>query len=268
MRGEAVKRLEKSSSMVFDLYLPEFWEKEIHPYLGSRLGAWRYRFPRALESSRSKAFIRYYDRSAFATPGVLEAVLEDRMRTLNAALITNTVQPLENVVCEGLAAMLPAGEGGFRDGQTPLLRILSFLEPPQLVQARLVQPLPGKRLSFGQLTYRTFTEQVPVNPKLTKHCQKVGAAPVPLLNRKSWIPAASGWFGKTYYFHPDSKATTWSGGIIERVSVLPLLQPERGTFGNSGHIVERAAGKFIVENHVVIEKLVNEPQKPWRILHF
>ena len=255
-----VLRAAKSTPYVLDQFLPEFWERTFHPHLGL-LGTIRYRFKSSTLTSISNARLRLrYD-----TDTRFEAVVEDRFRVMNAMLNVKDVpvQELWQVVTEPLAKQLPLRMNKPRSN-IPIFRVVGLSERPQLVQSRIFRlPLPNSAevINFSQITMRLVTDQSPVKVE-----QKYPVDPVPLLDRKAYLPAARPRDGRVYYYDPKSDDRTYRP-VVERFSAFPLLDASRGTFGNSGRVIgiDRDKKLYTVENFVVMERRLIDPQTKWRI---
>jgi hypothetical protein len=257
-------RKARATPFLIDQYLPEFWERRLHPYLGAA-GTLRYRFTNGTISSLAYLRLRFkYD-----TDTRFDTIVEDRFRLMNACMTLNEApqQELLQAVTEPLAAELPIRPNRVPP-QTPFFRVIRLVEKPSLMQSRLFYvPTPDKqeKIRFAQMTFRLLTEQSPVRNEKEYPVDAVGFE-----ERKVWLPAARPRDGRIYYFDPTSTENRTYRPISERFSPMPILKRNRGTFGNSGRVLEISKDKklYQVENYVVLERRVAEPETAWRIHHF
>jgi hypothetical protein len=150
-----------------------------------------------------------------------------------------------------------------------VFRLVRLLERPRLMQSRIFHiPAPegknAERTRFGQLTFRVLSEQTPVRNENAFPVESVGFD-----QRRVWVPAARPKDGRIYYFDPKGQDRTYRPGI-ERFSQMPLLDKARGSFGNSGRVIEidKKEKLYKVENFVIMERRLVDPQTAWRIHHF
>jgi hypothetical protein len=253
-------KLPAESKVVLDQFIPELWEGSFSPLLG-RIGSFRYRLGHTVTSFGSMRTI------SAAEPAIkekisYEALVETKFRTLNASLVINKPGALAQVVTPALASRLPIQPNGI-DKSIPFFRIMELVKPPLLVQTRMFPASQDSKDMFGQLTFRIATLQSPVRPE----DKSLIPPTLPFEQRKTWLPATTGIFGKFYLYDPETMHASW-GNDASRFSFLPLYRPKRGTFGSTGVVIGESGSDVVVENHVVIERLITDSKSIWRIIHF
>lgn len=245
----------KSTVCLIDQFIPELWERTAHPYLGTPASL-RYRFVRQVESKIAMFKIRRTEPPVLAVP--YEVLVESHFRTLNACLVTGEDRLLREVATDEFARTLKDKSSSF-----PMARVIKFNKPPELVQSRIFAMSEDPDDSIAQLTFKVTTEQ-----KLLGSSSTVEELfPVSYQERKTWFPYQVSKLGAVHYFYPlsgDKQAR-----LVPSMRFTPLPLPVRGTFGSSGHITRKQDDMVLVENHVVLEKLMKFSRgSEWKIHHF
>lgn len=192
---------------------------------------------------------------------------EDAFRTLNACMVTQNNRALDDCATQSLQSVLPSSKH-YKEANVPVARIVRFSEPPKVVQYRVFGTNPSQdEVKAGQITLRLITWQSPVK-KANGYPKKPLELPKGTLNI---LPAGThGIFGKLYYYNEATRKSSWSLNTIQRFTKLPAYNPQRGTFGNTGRVIDYDAKEdlYEVENYLVLERMLHDPNCRWRVHHF
>mmetsp|Transcript_12881 Transcript_12881/g.24997 ORF Transcript_12881/g.24997 Transcript_12881/m.24997 type:complete len:332 (+) Transcript_12881:97-1092(+) len=284
----------RSTEIIMDRYQPEVYNDNLSLSLLSAGGRAqkRFQFGSMTKSFRAKSLVTRRDKGFNERGFIAEAQLI--FQEFNAALATNNLGSLGDVATEHLLGRLQKHmEYEPLVGTHNLSRIASFLEPPQVLQARTVQVhQTANDLVFAQFTVRFVTENRRVGAEdvvglrssshrssksRTKSIKKndpfavsrqmnTGAS---RLEREPgrWQVA----FDEKgeYYYNTVTKESRWERPPNFLVSPSYTMC-SRGTLGATGVVLEEdgETGQDKVQLDVVFERPLFNLATPWRVAFF